>query len=411
MRNFRKKYQVEQAVILCGGFGTRLSKITIKTPKPLIKFNKIIFLDYIIKNLLRYGFKEIVLLCHYKSEHFIKRYHNKEIFPGITIKCVVEKKALGTFGSIKNAKKELKDFFLLLNGDTYFDINYRDMIISYNYKKFLGIIALAKKNGNQFSKILLNKKGVIKKFYNDKKNSVINSGVYIFSKKICKIESNEYSSLEKEILPKLVKQKNIQGKKYVKKHNKFIDIGTPKDYVKAEEFLSNAIRKKAVFIDRDGVLNEDLGYVHKIKDFIWKKDVIKAVKFLNDNNYYVFIVTNQGGVGLGYFKEAAIKNLHRWIVFKLNEKGAHIDGLFYSTYHPNSKKKFSNKEKNLRKPNTGMLEVAFNKWNILIKGSLVIGDNQTDIMMAQKADINSYLVKKKTNLLNVVKKFHKEKLL
>jgi D-glycero-D-manno-heptose 1,7-bisphosphate phosphatase len=112
-----------------------------------------------------------------------------------------------------------------------------------------------------------------------------------------------------------------------------------------------------------------------------------------------------------YFKEAAIKNLHRWIVFKLNEKGAHIDGLFYSTYHPNSKKKFTNKEKNLRKPNTGMLEVAFNKWNILIKGSLVIGDNQTDIMMAQKADINSYLVKKKTNLLNVVKKFHKEKLL
>ena len=210
MRNFRKKYQVEQAVILCGGFGTRLSKITIKTPKPLIKFNKIIFLDYVIKNLLRYGIKEVVLLCYYKSEHFIKRYHNKEIFPGITIKCVVEKKALGTFGSIKNAQKELKDFFLLLNGDTYFDINYRDIIISYNYKKFLGIIALTKKNRNQFSKILLNKKGVIEKFYNDKKNSVINSGVYIFSKKICKIKSNEYSSLEKEILPKLVKQKKFR---------------------------------------------------------------------------------------------------------------------------------------------------------------------------------------------------------
>ena len=145
MRNYRKNNKVEQAVILCGGFGTRLGKITINTPKPLIKFNKVFFLDYVIKNLSRYNIKEVILLCHYKSQHFIKRYNNKKIFAGITVKCVVEKKILGTFGSIKNARKELKNYFLLLNGDTYFDINYRDLIISYNYKKFLGIIALTKK--------------------------------------------------------------------------------------------------------------------------------------------------------------------------------------------------------------------------------------------------------------------------
>ncbi|MDA9768364.1 NDP-sugar synthase, partial [Candidatus Pelagibacter sp.] len=64
MRDDRKKFQVKQAVVLCGGFGTRLGKITLKTPKPLLTFNKIPFLNYIIKNLSRHNFKELILLCH-----------------------------------------------------------------------------------------------------------------------------------------------------------------------------------------------------------------------------------------------------------------------------------------------------------------------------------------------------------
>ena len=192
MRDDRKKIQVKQAVVLCGGFGTRLGKITVKTPKPLLKFKKISFLDYIIKNLSRHNFKEVILLCHFKHELFVKKYHNKNI-SGVTVKCVIEKTPLGTFGAIQNAKAILDDYFLLLNGDTYFNINLRDLVFSYNFKNFLGIVALAKKKGSRFSRVSLNQKGVIIQFGVNKKTLLINSGSYVFSKNICNIRSNKFS--------------------------------------------------------------------------------------------------------------------------------------------------------------------------------------------------------------------------
>ena len=405
MRDDRKKFQVKQAVVLCGGFGTRLGKITLTTPKPLLTFNKIPFLNYIIKNLSRHNFKELILLCHFKHKLFIKNYHNKNIF-GIKVKCVIEKTPLGTFGSIKNAKRILNDYFLLLNGDTYFNINLRDLVISYNFKKFLGLVALAKKKGNRFSKVLLNQDGLISQF-NSKKSMLINSGSYIFSKKICNIKSKKFSSLETDILPILVKRNQLQGKKYTNKHNKFIDIGVPKDYLKVEKFLSKSILKKTVFLDRDGVINEDTGYVHKIKDFIWKTKVIEAIKYLNDRDYYVLIVTNQAGVGRGYYNQKDVVQLHDWINCELNKNGAYIDEFYYSTYHKSSKKNFTKKEKELRKPNTGMIKLAMKEWNILTKKSIVIGDKETDILMAKRANLKSYLVLERTNLFNFVKKFHK----
>jgi D-glycero-D-manno-heptose 1,7-bisphosphate phosphatase len=409
MRAVRKKYQVTQAVILCGGFGTRLGKITSRTPKPLLKFNKIPFLDYLIQNLSRYNIKEIILLCHYKYSLFIRKYHNR-VISGVLIKCIFEKKPLGTFGAIKNAKKKLKDYFLLLNGDTYFDINLRDLITSYNYKKYFGIVALANKKNNRFSKIVLSRKGFIRKFYNNKKSSLINSGSYVFSKKICNIESLKFSSLERDILPNLVKKNFLQGKKYVAKHNKFIDIGVQQDYKKAEKFLQKVKLKKAVFFDRDGVLNKDFGYVHKINNFVWKKDVIKAIKFLNDNNFYVFVVTNQSGVGRGYYSEKDVIKLHNWINFKLNLQGAHIDDFFYSIYYFKSKNKYILNQKELRKPNIGMIKLANLKWNISSKNSIVIGDQFTDIMMAKKANLKSYLLKKEDNLNKIINKFYYNKI-
>ena len=165
--------------------------------------------------------------------------------------------------------------------------------------------------------------------------------------------------------------------------------------------------KKALFLDRDGVINKDTGYVHKITDFIWKTKVIEAIKYLNDKNYYVFVVTNQAGVGRGYYNQKDVVKLHNWMNCELNKKGAYIDEFFYSTYHKSSKKKFTKKEKELRKPDIGMIKLAIKKWCILTKKSIVIGDKETDILMAKRANLKSYLVNEKTNLFNLVKNFHK----
>jgi D-glycero-D-manno-heptose 1,7-bisphosphate phosphatase len=407
MRINRKKLEIDQAVILCGGLGTRLGQLTKKTPKPLLRFLKRPFLNYILKNLSRYGIKEILLLCYYKKKQFIKKYHNKKIY-NLKIKCVIEKKPLGTFGSLKNSSKYLKQYFLLLNGDTFFDINLRDFIFRFDSNSFIGTLAVAKKKENRFSKVLIRKNYISK--FNVKKSfsSFINSGTYIFSKKICNIKSKKFSSLENDILPKLVEKKKIQALKYLKSYNNFIDIGIPSDYKKVEKFLIRAFSKPAIFLDRDGVINEDLHYVHKVKDFIWKNNVKKAIKFLNDRNFYVFVVTNQSGVGRGYYKEKDVIKLHKWINQELRYQGSQIDDFFYATYHSESKFQFSNQEKKLRKPNIGMIKMARKKWLIINKKSLVIGDQIIDIKMAKKACLKSILIKKNDDLFDVVKQYYNE---
>ena len=92
-------YKLDQIVIFCGGFGTRLSKISKGVPKPLIKIKNTNFIEILIQNLSRFNFKKVLLLCHYKGIKFYKKYHNKKI-NGLLIRCIIEKKPLGTAGSL-----------------------------------------------------------------------------------------------------------------------------------------------------------------------------------------------------------------------------------------------------------------------------------------------------------------------
>ena len=99
------KKTINQAVVLCGGLGSRLGNITKKTPKPLIKIGGKPFLNYIIERLVRIRIKKILLLCCYKNEEFFRKYHKKIINKNTYITCIKEKKLLGTGGALINAKK------------------------------------------------------------------------------------------------------------------------------------------------------------------------------------------------------------------------------------------------------------------------------------------------------------------
>jgi D-glycero-D-manno-heptose 1,7-bisphosphate phosphatase len=368
-------------VILCGGKGSRLKKLTKNIPKPLLKINNIEFLNYIINFYQKYNFRKIYLLAGYKGRQ-IKKKFDKKLFNLIKVEVIIEKFPMGTAGCLRLLKKKIKNKFLLVNGDSYIDYNFIDFN-SLN-KKFIGkMLIVDNKNYREVKEmktVNLKKKVVIF----DKKSNKINGGVYLFSNEIFdKINKNTFS-LEKEIIPNLIKHKQMEGV-YSSKY--FIDIGVKKNFNLARKTLKYILQKPAAFLDRDGVLNYDYGYVGFYKDFKWNTGAIKALEFLNKKKYYIFIVTNQSGIARGYYSEKQFLKLQLKIKNILALKKIFIDDVFYCPHHPTAGKGIYKVKCKCRKPNNLLIKKAFMKWPIIKKESFMIGDKESDLLCAKKSNI------------------------
>ncbi|EDA4582668.1 NTP transferase domain-containing protein, partial [Campylobacter jejuni] len=210
-----------QAIILCGGLGTRLKSVIKDIPKPMAPINDKPFLEFIFEYLKKQGIKEVILAVSYKYE-VIQEYFKDE-FLGIKIKYSIEKEPLGTGGAIKEALKFIKNEAYVLNGDTIFDIDLKKLILN-NSK-----ICLALKQMNDFDRygtVELDSKNYIKLFKEKefKKQGLINGGIYFLNKDIF----NDFTLQEKFSFEEFL-QENYEKLK-AKAHifdNYFIDIGVP----------------------------------------------------------------------------------------------------------------------------------------------------------------------------------------
>ena len=152
--------------------------------------------------------------------------------------------------------------------------------------------------------------------------------------------------------------------------------------VKSEKF------NKAAFLDRDGTLNEDTGYLHKIKDFRWIKGAVNALRILKKNNFLIIVVTNQSGVSRGFYSENDIKKLHKWMNQQLLKYDLMIDDFFFATDLPNN-----NNINSRRKPSPAMLNEAVEKYNLNKNKCFMLGNKQTDVEAAKNAQIKGFLFK------------------
>jgi len=148
--------------------------------------------------------------------------------------------------------------------------------------------------------------------------------------------------------------------------------------------------RPAVFLDRDGTLNEDSGYVHRYEDFRWLPGARDAIRRLNAAGVYVFVVTNQAGVAHGYYTEEHVHELHDWMQQKLQAGGAHIDAFEHSPFHPEGAVARYRRESELRKPEPGMLVKLQREWTTDHAGSFMVGDRDSDIQAAAAAGLPGY---------------------
>ena len=393
--------KVNQVVILAGGLGTRLGKITKKIPKPMIRINKKTFIEHLIKNFSRYGIKKVLILTSYKSKIFFKNYNNKKLF-NVMVTCHNEDDLKGTGGALLDAKKKIEKYFYLCNGDTFFDVNYLNFINSLNKKNLISVGICRVKNKTRFSGIAIHKDKISK--FDATNSNYVNAGYYLVNKKIFSILKSNIKkfSFENYLIPKIISKKKATFTFFDKSN--FLDIGVKKDLLKASIFLKNKENKKAIFLDRDGVINFDSGYVHKIKNFYWLPKIIQSIKYFNDNNYYVFVVSNQSGVGRAYYREKDVVLLEKYIQDELIKNGAHIDEFQYSFYFKNSTIKKYRMNSSLRKPNIGMFNKLKKKWSFDPKKSFMIGDQLTDINFGKKSGLKTFDINNYYSVMDIIKK-------
>ncbi len=369
---------MRQAVILAGGFGTRLSHIVSDVPKPLAPIKEKPFLDYVIKTLKQHGFDNFVFLTGYKSECIEEQFNNLK-----NATFIKEETALGTGGAILNAFDKLQDEFFVINGDTFFDIDY-DILERFGKDKPITLALRYTNNIERYGFVEIDDKYVIKYFVEkgrlpeNRIDGYINGGIYYIHKSALKPYAKKFNgeliSLETEIFPKLLENNELNG---LPLGGCFIDIGIPEDYYRAQDLIPDWIAKDmkpALFVDKDGTLIENTEYPHG-KDFKIIEDTVDIVKQYAVLDYHIVMITNQAGIGKGKFTKEQMQEGLEGIKDFYKKEEVDFDDIEYCPYHKDSVIKEYAYDTLLRKPNPGMILTACEKLKIDLKNSVMVGDN------------------------------------
>lgn len=389
-----------QAVILCGGLGTRLGELTAATPKPMLRVAGRPFVEHLIQEVARYGIGRITLLAGRFGEQIRDAYDGRTLF-GARIEVLIEPQPLGTGGALRFAEPSLDPVFLLMNGDSWIDTDLVALAKSWQSSRQshpemqAQLLLKSVPDAGRFGSVVLQGKKVVEFCEKQPASSgnpgLINGGVYILDRSVVALVGREgHCSLEGDVLPNLVKAGRAFGAAAAQDAY-FIDIGLPETYSQSQGDLIRHRTRPALFLDRDGTLNVDTGYTHLACDLVWMPGAREAIKYANDAGYYVFVVTNQAGIARGFYNESATLAFHASMQQSLFEIGAHIDALEFCPHHPDGTVAEFARPCHCRKPAPGMIESLAAAWPVDLGKSLMVGNTESDLMAAHAAGITGLL--------------------
>lgn len=407
-----------QLVIIAGGKGTRLGLKDI--PKPMCPINNKPLLQYQIELAKRYGIDEIFILSGHLSQVIVNYFGDGSQF-GLKIHHVVEPHPLGTAGSLKLIEDQLTDRFLVFYGDVVMDFDISSFInFDSQDTNTLGTLLVHPGNHPYDSDLVeVNSHNDIIGFLpkpHPKEllyRNLNNAAVYILSPDILRlIPEDQNLDFGKDIFPKLVSEgyrlRAYDTAEFIR------DMGTP-DRLKVieKEVVSGLVTslnkenpRKAIFLDRDGTINENMDIHPSVKNFNLLPGVAEAIRKINETHYLAVVVTNQPMIAKGFLTFQELENIHKKMETLLGNERAYLDRIYFCPHHP--EKGFAGELPELkvdcdcRKPKPGMLLQAARDLNIDLTNSWMIGDNLSDIEAGRRAGCNSILLNKDFNLLDAV---------
>ena len=402
---------IDVAVIMAGGKGSRLLSITNdEIPKPMVPVDGKPLLEYQVEKLKSYGVKKIIMIVGHLGEKISGHFQDGRAF-GVDIDYIFEKEPLGTAGAFYYLKDKIdaKDF-LLIFGDVFFDLDF-DRMEAFHFKNSALTTLLAHPNGHPYDSDLIQMDDTGRVIGFDSKHNVrdywydnmVNAGMYILNKDLLDLVKEPVKiDFEKDILANQVKLgANIyayHSPEYVK------DVGTV-DRINAtvEELRSGLIaaknlknKQRAIFLDRDGTMNVSKGFISKAEDLELIPGTLEAVKAINKSGALAIVITNQPVIARGECSFEELHNIHNKLKTLLGEKGAFVDDIFYCPHHTD--KGFEGEVPELkfdcecRKPKTGMVMNAVERYNIDLSQSYMVGDSTMDLETARNAGVKSVLV-------------------
>jgi histidinol-phosphate phosphatase family protein len=392
---------LRQAVVLCGGLGSRLGELTSGTPKVLLPIGDRPFLDHLLQEICRFGFEEVVLLAGRMAGQLTGRYHGKR-WGAAALRVEMEPAPAGTAGALRQAIDNLDPVFLLANGDSWIDTDLTLFQQSWDVARSslspppaIHVLLAHVVDRGRYGTVALEGSRITgfreKAGESVSSQGLINAGVYILDRHVlAAIPADRPASLEAELLPALVAGGRVTGHA-APASAYFIDIGVPEDYHRAQAEIPARRLRAAVIFDRDGTLNEDVGYTHRVDDLRWVDGAIDAVRAVNRSGRWALVATNQSGLARGLYEARHLLAFHREMQRQLYRHGAHIDGLLWCPHHPEGSVVPLACRCDCRKPAPGLLNRFLREWPISPAATIVIGDKASDTEAARAAGLTGVL--------------------
>lgn len=398
-----------KAVIMAGGRGTRIASVASDIPKPMIPVLGKPILEYQLQVLKKNGYEDILISIGYLGS-VIRDYFKDGSSFGVHISYIEETQPLGTAGALYLMKEQLsaEQDFLLLNGDIIFDVDFERFYQA--HQKMGGLVTLfTHPNSHPYDSgvIEVDEKHKVTRWLHKEDERIwyqnrVNAGLHFISAKLLEqFVQLEKRDLDRDILKPLI----AKGELYAYDSPEYVkDMGTPDRLEAVAADISNGIvegknlskEQKAVFLDRDGTINEEVGFLSDIEQLRLLPRAAEAVRRINESGYMAILVTNQPVVARGEVSFAGLNQIHNKLETLLGEKGAYLDAIYFCPHHPNGG--FAGEAAELkivcdcRKPKPGMLYQAASDYHINLAESYMIGDAERDMLAGHAAGCHTIYI-------------------